>query len=37
MHKWMVFLLGWLAGSFFGLQAVLGLFGGMSKAPTPAH
>lgn len=25
MHAWVVFLIGWLVGSFFGLSKVLGI------------
>ncbi len=28
-HPIWIFLLGWLAGSFLGLQAIMGMVGGM--------
>lgn len=36
MSPLMLFILGWLVGSFFGLSAVLGLVKGVSK-PAAAH
>ena len=26
MHPWLIFLIGWLVGSFFGLSTVMGFF-----------
>lgn len=28
MHAWVLFLIGWVVGSFFGLQKVLGMVKG---------
>lgn len=28
MHAWVLFLIGWMVGSFFGLQKVLGMVKG---------
>lgn len=34
MHKWLMLLLAYLAGSFFGVGQVLGLFRGMTAPKT---
>jgi len=31
-NTWVLLFIGWLIGSFFGLQAVMGLFSGKGKA-----
>jgi hypothetical protein len=38
MHKWLVILLAYLAGSFFGVGRILAMFSGMTtpKAATAA-
>jgi hypothetical protein len=34
-HSWLLLLIGWLVGSFFGLGAIMGMFG-KAKSPAPA-
>jgi hypothetical protein len=36
LSAWVIFLLGWLVGSFFGLSAILGIVSGAARPSAKA-